>query len=263
MKLIPLGTNGYFPSFNRQSACYLVLGLKELLILDAGSGMFRFAEASVKKILNNYKEIHIFLSHYHLDHTFGFYAAYQFFKDKKVKVFGRQERQIFWEFVKLKHFPVEYARVHANFSWRTLKEGWNNAGDYIVSSREQYHRGEGSLAYRFQFDNGRSLAYLTDTEPNLESVNFVKEVDLLLHEHDSENENSKYREGVEIEKLFNGAHTTTAGAAMIAKSGNVSKLGLIHHNAFMSNKELNQDEKQAKKLFRNSFLARDMEEINF
>src|SRR3989344_4405343 len=101
MKIIPLGTNGFFPSFDRQTACYVIAYGKILIILDAGSGLFRFAESVGIDILKNVKEIHLYLSHYHLDHTFGFYAAFKLFKNKKVTVFGSCEKQVFSEFVKL------------------------------------------------------------------------------------------------------------------------------------------------------------------
>src|SRR3989344_8977467 len=116
MKVIPLGTNGFFPSFNRQTACYAIPKDKILIVLDAGSGLFRFAEPVGIDLLKNVKEIHLYLSHYHLDHTFGFYAAFKLFKGKKVSVFGSCEKQVFSEFVKLKHFPIDYSREYKNFA---------------------------------------------------------------------------------------------------------------------------------------------------
>ena len=103
MKLIPLGTNGFFPSFGRQTACYAIPIKKTLIILDAGSGLFRLAEPVGKKLLDGIDEIHLYLSHYHLDHTFGFYAAFKLFNNVKVRVFAPSGRQVFWEFVSLIH----------------------------------------------------------------------------------------------------------------------------------------------------------------
>ena len=63
MKLVLLGTGGYFPTTRRHTACYL---LPEVgVVLDAGTGMFRLGEHRQTDRLD------IFLSHAHLDHIAG------------------------------------------------------------------------------------------------------------------------------------------------------------------------------------------------
>lgn len=263
MKVIPLGTNGFFPSFNRQTACYAIPYGEILIILDAGSGLFRLAEERGLRLLRNVKEIHLYLSHYHLDHTFGFYAAFKLFAGIKTAVYGSHSRQVFSEFVKLKHFPVDFAKMHKNFEWKTVNEGLNKTGDIKVSVRRQSHRGEGSLAYKFQFPAGKSIAYVTDSEPSHESVDFVKDVDLLLHEHEKSGKNSVYKKGATLEKLYEDGHVTTEGAALTAKEGKVKKLYLIHHNPFLNNNDLRGELSKAKGIFGESFLAEDLEEVEF
>src|SRR3990167_10645191 len=130
MKIIPLGTNGFFSSFNRQTACYAIAYNGRLIILDAGSGIFRFAEPDGKRLLSGFSKIDLFLSHYHLDHTFGFYAAFKLFAGKQVTVYGSHEKQVFSEFVKLKHFPIDFSKEHKNFDWKTVGEGKNKISDY-------------------------------------------------------------------------------------------------------------------------------------
>jgi ribonuclease BN (tRNA processing enzyme) len=252
MTIIPFGTNGFFPSFNRQTACFVIPHGKILIILDAGSGLFRFSEPIGKKLLEKAEEIHLYLSHYHLDHTFGFYAAFKLFKDKKVFVYARQEKQIFWEFVKLKHFPVDYQKVHQNFVWKILKTGNNPASNYSVQVRTQNHRGEESLAFRFKL-NSEEFAYVTDSEYTREGISFVKNVPILLQEHDTLGKNAK--------ELYNGNHVTTYGAARIAKEAKAGRLYLIHHNPFLNNAQLNQQLKTAKIVFAQMELSMDKKEI--
>src|SRR3989304_416761 len=122
MKIIPLGTNGFFSSFDRQTACFVIPYQKRLIFFDAGSGLFRLAEPEGQKLLRRVGEVDLFLSHYHLDHTFGFYAAFKLFKGKKVSVYGVHEKQVFSEFIKLKYFPIDFSKEHSNFTWKTLKE---------------------------------------------------------------------------------------------------------------------------------------------
>src|SRR4051794_11021096 len=63
MKLILLGTGGYFPTSRRHTACLM---LPEIgVVLDAGSGMCRIGEHLQTDRLD------IFISHAHLDHISG------------------------------------------------------------------------------------------------------------------------------------------------------------------------------------------------
>lgn len=263
MKIIPLGTNGFFSSFDRQTACYVLPYKKRLVIFDAGSGLFRFAEPEVKKLLKGIEQIDLFLSHYHLDHTFGFYATFKLLAGKKVTVYGAHERQVFSEFVKMKHFPVDYSKEHRNFRWQTLSEGWQKIFDYKVLVRQQIHRGEGSLAFRLEFPVGKIIAYITDSEPTVKSIELAKEADLLLHEGEKAGDKSRYFEGVRLEKLYEDGHVTTEGAALIAKKAGVGKLYLIHHNPFLDDGDLEKELRRARAIFKKSFLAQDLEEIEF
>jgi len=259
MRLIPLGTNGFFSGFGRQTACYAIPHEKILIILDAGSGLFRLAEPAGKKLLSGFTKVHLYLSHYHLDHTFGFYAAFKFFKGKKVTVFGSHKRQVFWEFVTLNHFPVDYAKVHKNFIWKTLTEGTHKIDGYNVAVKKQNHRGEVSLAYRFDF----GLAYVTDGEPTKENIEFVREVPLLLHEHGFTGEKILKRKNVDIADHLLDGHVTTVGASIIAKEAKVGKLALIHHLPYVDIDELKKQLKVAKSIFPKTELAYDLQEINF
>ena len=44
VKLIPLGTNGFFPSLGHQAQCYMVLTEDAAIMLDAGTGVGRLLE---------------------------------------------------------------------------------------------------------------------------------------------------------------------------------------------------------------------------
>ncbi len=247
MKVISLGTNGFFPSFGRQTACYAIPYNKTLIVLDAGSGLFRFAETIGQRLLKEAEEIHLFLSHYHLDHTFGFYAAFKLFEGKKVTVFAPTDKKVFSDLAR-EYFPIDYEKTHKNFMWQKLKIGENKTEKYSVGVRKQDHRGEGSLAFRFSFD----LAYITDSEYSKEGIEFVRGVKLLLHEH--------YLTGSE-KVYFDGKHVTTVGAATIAKEANVRKLALIHHYPFADDKQLESQLKLAMTIFPNTILAKDLEEM--
>lgn len=269
MEIVPLGTNGFFPSFGRQTACFVIPYGKTLILLDAGSGLFRLAEKKGQKLLNGVKEIHLFLSHYHLDHTFGFYAAFRIFEGKKVTVFAQKDRKVFNELVDLSYFPVDYPKVHQNFHWEILKEGENKIADYSVLVNKQNHRGETSLAYKFNI-GGKTVAYVTDGEPRKETIELIRNVDLLLHEHSFSGEEilNHNIDPVQLKNLNNiyycsDGHVTSIGAAHVAKMAQVEKLVLIHHNPFADERQLNKQLNLAKSIFPKTTLAQDLHVITF
>ena len=66
-----------------------------------------------------------------------------------------------------------------------------------------------------------------------------------------------------LEDHFLGKHTTSIGAALIAKTANVGKLCLVHHYPFYDDKQLEKQRESASKIFKNTTLAKDLEEIEF
>lgn len=258
MKILPLGTNGFFPSFGRQTMCFAVPFGDTLILLDAGTGLFRLVEPEGKKLLENVSRVHIFLSHDHLDHTFGFYGAWKLLKDKKVTVFGEGNEGVFSELTR-KYFPIRYQREHGNFQWKNISLGQNSIGNYAVLVRKQSHNKDGSLAFRFRFPDGEDFSYVTDSEPTKESVDFVRGTNLLLHEHYLPGEEILKKKKVKLEDHFLGGHTTTVGAAMIAKEAKVGKLVLIHHYPYADSTQLEFQLRQGEYIFPPVVLARDLE----
>lgn len=258
MNIIPLGTNGFFPSFGRETMCFAIPFGKTLIILDAGTGLYRLAEPVGKKLLAGAENVHLFLSHYHLDHTFGFYGAWKLFKDKKVTVFGKEEKKIFADLA-ADYFPINHEKEFANYSWRKLEAGENKIGDYQVRVRKQDHNGTGSLAFRFSF----GVAYVTDSEPTREGVEFVKNTTLLLHEHWFSGKDLNRENRVKLEDQLIHGHATTIGAALIAKEAKVGKLCLVHHYPFYDGKQLERQKELARKIFPKTELAMDLKMINF
>ncbi len=269
MEIIPLGTNGFFSSFNRETACYAIPYGKILILLDAGTGLFRLAEKEGQTLLKKAKEIHIFLSHLHLDHTFGFYCAFKLFKGKRVQVFSFQGRKVFVELNSLNYFPIDYQKEHRNFCWSKIEEGMKIISGYQVSVIKQNHRQEVSLAFRLKFNSTcekekrKELAYVTDSEPTESLVDFVKEVPLLLIEHSERGKKILPKEGSDLEKNIQDGHITTYGAALIAKRARIGRLILIHHKPFLTNKQIISHSDYARSIFPRLKPIFDLDRINF
>lgn len=262
MKLIPLGTNGFFATYGRQTACFAIPMGPTLIIIDAGSGLFRLGEKEGNKLLVGVSDVHLFLSHYHLDHTFGFYAAFKLLHGKKVTVYAESDKKVFADLAK-DYFPIDIEKEYANFSWNKIRVGKNKIDNYTVDVRKQYHRGSGSLALRFKFKDGKELAYATDNEPTWESVEFIKGSELLLHEHYLSGKEILDKPNTRLEDHFDGKHVTTVGAATIAKEAKAGKLVLIHHYPFNDNERLEIQLQVALSIFPQSIFAQDLKEIEF
>jgi len=101
------------------------------------------------------------------------------------------------------------------------------------------------------YRSGRKFSFITDTafKPGLD--NFVEGSDMLICE------------GMFTEELSQSArekkHLTAKQAALIASRAGVKKLGLIHYSPRYSDRELKQLRHEAREIFQNTFLTRDLQ----
>ena len=63
---IPVSGNGY-KTYGGATSCVLLEAAGEAVLFDAGSGLLNLPQ----HVRKEYKRIHIFLSHFHLDHLMG------------------------------------------------------------------------------------------------------------------------------------------------------------------------------------------------
>jgi ribonuclease Z len=215
MKLLFLGTAGYHPNEQRQTTCLM---LPEAgIVLDAGTGLFRIRDHLQTPSLD------IFLSHAHLDHTFGLTVLLDalFEKDvERVTVHGEAaklaaiERHLFAPDI----FPVPPPYVS-----RPLTPALRLACGATVTHFPLDHPG-GSIGYRFDWPD-RSLAFITDTTSAGENSPYlphVQGVDLLVHE-------CNFRDGQEAWAEKTG-HSSTTPVARLAAAAGVKRLVLMHFN---------------------------------
>ncbi|MGH7338266.1 MAG: MBL fold metallo-hydrolase, partial [Myxococcota bacterium] len=104
LRLLPLGTNGYFPTQGRQTMSYLLVatgaassagsgagssaGSRAALVLDAGTGLGRLAEPELAELLAPIERLDILLTHYHLDHVVGLSFLPGIWSGRAVRIFA-------------------------------------------------------------------------------------------------------------------------------------------------------------------------------
>lgn len=223
MRIVPLGTNGYFPALKRQTASYLALSDRGAFMLDAGTGVGRLGEPEIASLLAPYHRLNIFLSHYHLDHCGGLaYLAGVW--DRPVRVYAPAPPHC--EFTPedalgtlhnapfstpIKRFPFDVTIVPVSGLSMEVE-------DTVFRFRSQTHWC-GSMGIRI----GDEVAYVTDTIVDQETTGFVDGVKLLLHEVWMTDEEAA------VDDVGRRDHSYARGVAEIARSAAVGKVMMIHH----------------------------------
>lgn len=210
MRVLFLGTGGYHPNERRHTACVM---LPEIgVIFDAGTSFFRVPDNLETK------EVQIFLSHAHLDHIMGltyFLGSMVNGDVKRVCVHGTEKtlNAIQEHLLSEPLFPVK-----PGYEYIPLASEIEVPGDGIVRHIPLKHPG-GSTGYRIDFPD-RSMAYITDTSVDDSYTDFIRGVDLLIHECYFPDEVAQWAEKI--------GHSYTTQVAEIAKQAEVKRLVLVH-----------------------------------
>jgi len=233
-RLVPLGINGYIPSFGRQTMSFLLLTGKEALLLDAGTGVGRLLEPTIIGLLRPYDCLNIILSHYHLDHVVGLSYLPGTWMRGVVRIYAPgspfvevEPDEALGRLLRPPLFPRRFEDFPTPVEVIPAKSGFLKIGNMSVQLHGQNHPG-GSVGVRI----GDGIAYVTDTPVEQTTETFVQGVKLLLHEVWLTDEEAE-RDEVEREK-----HSYVSGVAQIAKHAKVGSLMPIHHQPKRSDAEI-------------------------
>ena len=83
MKIVFLGTNGWYSTDMGNTSCVLIDSEQSYVILDAGDGIYK-----LDKYIKSQKAIKLFLSHLHLDHIIGFHVFAKFQFKQGIDIYG-------------------------------------------------------------------------------------------------------------------------------------------------------------------------------
>lgn len=216
MKLHCLGTAGYHPSETRHTSCY---ALPECdLVLDAGSGFFRLAPLITRP------DLHILLSHTHLDHVFGLTFVLDLLPTtplERIHVYAQRKKI---EALCSHLFHEDLFPVMPPIEWHALEDLGTefSIGETQVAWFPLQHPG-GSVGYRLDW-NSTSLAYVTDTtsREDAEYWGHIQGVEWLLHEC---NFSDRYRE-----LAIRTGHSWTSAVLENAAHAKIRRLLLSHFN---------------------------------
>ena len=251
MKVTVWGCRGSLPSpgpekdkYGGNTSCVQVEHKDTCIILDGGSGIQRLGASFGKK----YKEVHVLLTHLHIDHTMGlgfFLPLYN--PNIKVHLWGPSTTivsltQRLRRYFSPPLFPVRLSELPRHPEIHELSNNEFNIGSIKVKSNYICHPGP-TLAFRLSVGNSH-FAYMPDHEVALGSSNFpnepewtsgyeiAKNVDLLFHD-------SQYREE-EYDRRVGWGHSSISDAVKFADMCKVKRLELFHHDPMHTDAELEQ-----------------------
>lgn len=233
MLIIPLGVNGYMPSFRRQTASFLVVANRHALFLDAGTGFARLRAPSIKSHLDGCETVSIVLSHYHLDHVVGLAYLPGLLPNREVTIlgpapplttYGPKEALTHLLHPSLFSLPLDQFPTPPRIE--CLRKREICYGPHIMELRQQQHD-DGSVAIRLG-----DLVYVTDTPVTVETMAFARGAKVLLHE--------AWIDDVTVSQLDMLRHSCCRDVARLAADAGVPKLMPVHIHPSWDTKRVRQ-----------------------
>ena len=292
-----LGTGGSWPTVKRNVSSIAIKRGSEIILFDCGEGTQRQFQKSKLSYMQISK---VFITHFHGDHFLGLPGLIQTMqlndREKPLYIYGPKGiTKLVSQLTSLGYFRPSYKIVthevvngdileFHDYIIRVLSVNHNipalafcleenkRPGKFDKPKALKLGIPEGPLFSKLQRGNpikldngkkitpdmvlgppraGRKIVISGDTKPHNNLIEFSKNADILIHEatFDSELE--------DIAKDF--GHTTAYQAAEIAKKANVKRLFLTHISPrYLDHNVL---EKDAQKLFKNSYVPKDFHEI--
>jgi len=241
MRIIFLGTNGWYDTKTGNTLSILIAAKRHNIVLDAGNGF-----AKLDRVLSNSNPIFLFLSHFHLDHLIGLHTLLKFSFSQKLTIAGpRGTKKVLRALIK-QPFTAPLDRLPYQTEILELPENGANL-PFKVEVLNLVHPPL-SMGYRFQLER-KKIAYCPDTGYCKNAVTLARGVDLLISE-------CSFLPG---EHSPEWPHLNPQLAAGIAKEAGAAQLALVHFDATkyttmtLRKKALT----EAQKIFPNTIACRD------
>jgi phosphoribosyl 1,2-cyclic phosphodiesterase len=204
------------------------------LVLDAGTGIRQLGVA----LTGVRDEIHILLTHLHLDHIMGLmFFAPLFDPESRVTVWGPPDptagiRRRLTRYLSAPLCPIELRELPARMRFRAVPSDSFRLGSAQIEAALVNHRGP-TLGYRVT-DGDAVLAYIPDHEPALgqdldrdrcESISglvLARNASLLIHD-------AQYT-AEEYARTRGWGHSTVHDALAFARRAEAEHVALFHHD---------------------------------
>jgi len=243
VKVIFLGTNGWYDTKTGNTVSILIKTNSHHVILDAGYGLAkldRYIEGEDKPAV-------LLLSHYHLDHTVGLHVLNKFNFPRGLKIGIPAGTKDYLNTLVNRPYTAPLESLPYEVDILELPGEEHQLYPLQVEARELTHVTT-CLGYRIE-DSGASIAYVPDTGYCENAVTLARNVDLLCAE-------CAYAGDLSNDKW---PHLNPLSAAKIAREAGVKRLVLFHFDAlqYPSLAHRKEAERLARCIFPNALAARD------
>ncbi len=248
MKIIFLGTNGWYTSPTGNTPCVLIDSKTHYVIFDAGNGIYKLDE-----YIKEDKPIALFISHFHIDHVSGLHTLAKFNFPQGIDVYLPKGRKKDFDLLVAPPFTIGYTPNKANISnlatpirVHELAEGEHTVGfNFQIIPLYHAYKNHG---YRVRLED-KVIAYSGDTRVGPNSYVLAGNADVLIHECAS----------LEREAGKDWGHVNSEEAAELAKKAKTRQLILTHFGAdlYKTKDSRSEAEKKARKIFPNTIAAHD------
>lgn len=251
MKIVFLGTNGWYTNQIGNTPCILIDSREGYIILDAGNGFYK-----VDQYINikTKKPIFLFISHFHIDHVSGLHTLSKFDFTQGIDVYVGEGRKKDFEVLVNPPFTVGFIPKPENIvalktpiRLHELSDG-NHQLPFPATVVEQFH-GYKNHGFRLVLE-GKIIAYSGDCGVSEASYKLAEKADVLIHE-------CSFSKNLAVAKIW--GHVTPEQAAQIAKDSGVAKLILTHFDPvyYPNLKSRVAAQERARKIFPETFSAED------
>lgn len=258
-----LGSGGWIPTPRRETTCAILSFPEALFIFDAGTGISRLLEEPFRGELDADRPVHLFLSHYHLDHIIGIFYLPAMFKGRSIhlhppsgEITGLDPLEALEAVFRKPYNPHSLEEMPLDMTVEGLSEGWHELEGRRVAVRKQIHADPSA---GFRVDD--LLVFATDTARDPGTVPFAEGVALLVHEAwiDGAEEDDPQTAAIAREAYV--AHTSARQAAELAAEAGAERLVLNHLNPVRSDVYISQMLQSARKLFPDTYIMEDGENL--
>jgi len=247
MKIVFLGTNGWYDSPTGNTICILIETDEASILLDAGNGLYK-----ADRYIGPDKPVHLFISHTHLDHIIGLHILNKFEFNQGLTIHTQPGTKATLQTI----FSTPYTLPFANLPYPVEFEEFDGLckNQHFEVQTVAMHHSVPTIGFRISIEN-KIIAYCPDTGYCDNAVKLAKESDLLIAE-------CAFRSGEESEHW---PHLNPETAAKIAVEAQAKQLALVHFDAYryptMESREKAQETAQA--IFPNTVATTDEQCIEF
>mgnify|MGYP001619258744 CR=1 FL=1 len=240
IETIFLGTNGWYDTKTGNTVCVLLKTAREYIIFDAGNGFYK-----IDNYIKDNKPVYLFLSHYHLDHVIGLHVLNKFHFSQGLNVYGPPGLRMLFKKVINKPYTIPITDLPTKLRLHEI-----SGGTILPKGMSYAPLKHSELCYGYRFcSGGKIVAYCTDTGTCDNLFLLARNTDLLIAE-------CSFKKGLKNEAW---GHLNPESAANVAKKSGTRSLALVHFDAglYLDSKDRVEAGKQARKIFKHTFVSRD------